>query len=255
MKNKMDKSVKITSIIAVTILLAIAIIGFGFYKVANPVSGQVISVDGSSTIKVTPNLVTIHFNIETNGSDAKIAKDANSVILDKLVTEMVKLGFNRADIKTESLNIYPWTEWSYGKTVDKGYKASHQVTVLLNTTDASLVGDVIDAGVDAGALLSYINFELSDDKQNEYKALALKQAGEDARTKALAIADGLGLKVSSKPVSVTTSDYRYTPWNAYSSSGGVARDMMVSEAKLAVSNIVPGEQEVYGNIQVTYKIY
>jgi uncharacterized protein YggE len=250
-----EKSVKITLIIAVTVLLAIGIVGFGFYKVANPVSGQVISVDGSSNIKVTPDLVTIHFNIETNGSDAKIAKDANAVILDSLVTSMIKLGFDREDIKTESMNIYPWTEWDGRKSIDKGYKASHQVTVVLNSSDASLVGDVIDAGVDAGALLSYINFELSDAKQSEYKAQALKQAGEDARTKAVAIADGLGLKVGKKPVSVTTSDYRYTPWNAYSYASGVDMDTAKSEAQLAVNNIVPGEQEVYGNIQVTYKIY
>lgn len=251
----MEKSVKITLIVAVTVLLAIGIIGFGFYKVVNPVSGQVISVDGSSTIKVTPDLVTIHFNVETNGSDAKIAKDANAVIMGELITSMIKLGFDRKDIKTESLNIYPWTEWDGRKSVDKGYKASHQVTVVLNTSDASLVGDVIGAGVDAGALLSYINFELSDAKQSEYKAQALKQAGEDARTKAVAIAEGLGLKVGKKPVSVSTSDYRYTPWNVYSYAGGVAMDMAKSEAQLAVSNIVPGEQTVYGNIQVTHKLY
>ena len=251
----MDKSIKITLIIAVTVLLAIGIIGFGFYKTANPTSGQVISVDGTSTIKVTPNLVTVHFNIETNGSDAKIAKDANAVILDNLVTSMIKLGFARADIKTEAMNIYPWSDWVNGKTVDKGYKASHQVTLVLNTSDASLISDVIDSGVDAGALLSYINFELSNDKQNEYKALALKQAGEDARTKAIAIADGLGLKVSSKPISVTTSSYQYTPWNMYSAGAEMNARDNAAGAKLAVSNIVPGEQEVYGNIQVTYKIY
>jgi len=255
MKNNMDKSVKITLIIAVTVLLAIGIIGFGFYKTANPTSGQVISVDGTSTIKVTPDVVTIHFNVETNGSDAKIAKDANAVIMDELITSMIKLGFDRADIKTEALQIYPWIDWVNGKNVDKGYKAAHQVTLVLNTSDASLVGDVIDAGVDAGALLSYINFELSDARQSEYKALALKQAGEDAQVKAAAIADGLGLKVSSKPVSVTTSNYQYTPWNAYSYASGVTRDMAVSEAKLAVSNIVPGDQTVSGYIQVTYKIY
>ncbi len=255
MKNNMDKSVKITLIVAVTVLLIVGFIGFGIYKAANPVSGQVISVDGTSTIKVTPDVVTIHFNVETNGSDAKIAKDENAVIMDQLVTSMIKLGFDREDIKTEALQIYPWTEWVNGKTVDKGYKASHQVTIVLNTSDASLVGDVIDAGVDAGALLSYINFELSDAKQSEYKALALKQAGEDAKVKAAAIAEGLGLKASTKPVSVSTSEYRYTPWNAYSYAGGVASDMMVSEAKLAVSNIVPGEQTVSGYLQVTYKIY
>lgn len=250
-----EKSIKITLIVAVTVLLAIGIIGFGFYKAANPMNGRVISVDGSSNIKVTPDVVTIHFNIETNGSDAVIAKDANAVILDKLVTSMIKLGFARADIKTESFNIYPWTEWSYGRNVDKGYKASHQVTVVLNTTDASLISDVIDSGVDAGALLSYINFELSDDKQNEYKALALKQAGEDAKTKAVAIADGLGLKVGAKPVSITTSNYQYMPWNAYSAGAEMSARDNAAGAKLAVTNIVPGEQEVFASIQVSYKFY
>lgn len=252
----MDKSIKITLIISIAVLLAIAFIGFGFYKIVNPVSGQVISVDGSSTVKVNPDLVTINLNIETNGSDAKIAKDANTVILEKLVNSLVAIGFSREDIKTQSMNIYPWQEWDGKKSVDKGYKASHQVTIVLNTSEASLIADVIDASVDSGALLSYINFELSDAKQSEYKAQALRQAGEDARTKALAIAEGLKMKIGSKPVSVSTSDFGYSPWNVYSSAG-MARDQIsyAEDAKLAVTNIVPGEQTVYGNIKVTYKLY
>jgi len=250
----MDKSIKITLIVCVAALLAISILGIGFYKLVNP-SKDVISIDGSSVIKVTPDLVTINFNIETSGSDVKTAKDANSAILEELVTNLVVLGFDREDIKTQSINIYPWTEWINGRSVDKGYKASHQVTVELNTSDASKIADAIDAGVDAGALLSYINFELSNTKQNEYKAQALKQAGEDARTKALAIAEGLGMRISSKPVSVSTSSFDYSPWNVYSYAGGTRDVAYAEDAKLAVTNIVPGEQTVYGNIQVTYKLY
>lgn len=250
----MDKSIKITLIVAITFLLVVGVVVFGVYKLANPMGGQTITIDGSSTIKVTPDVVTIHFNIETNGTDTKSANDANAVILDKLLTELVKLGFSGSDLKTESFNIYPWTEWNGYKSVDRGYKASHQVSVVLNTTDASLIGDVIDAGVNAGALLSYINFELSDVKQNEYKAQALKKAGEDAKTKAQATADGLGLKVGSKPVSVTTSDFRYQPWNVYSMAAGVDMATNVKEAKVAAGNIVPGQQDVSANIQVVYKL-
>lgn len=251
----MEKQVKITLIISVAVLLAICLVGLGIYKVVNPINGQVITVDGTSTIKVNPDLVTINFNIETNGSDAKTAKDANEAILEKLVNELTRIGFQREDIKTQSLNIYPWQEWNGNKMVDKGYKASHQITVVLNTSDASLIAKVIDAGVDSGALLSYINFELSDGKQNEYKAQALKQAGEDARTKAIAIAEGLGMNIGKKPISVTTSSFDYNPWNVYSNSRGMGDVAYASEAKLAVTNIVPGDQTVYGNIQVTYKLY
>jgi hypothetical protein len=253
--GKMEKQVKITLIISVAVLLAICIVGIGIFKLVNPIGGQVITVDGSSTIKVNPDLVTINFNIETNGSDAKTAKDANEVILTKLVDGLISLGFAREDIKTQSLNIYPWQEWNGNKMVDKGYKASHQITVELNTSDASMIAKVIDAGVDSGALLSYINFELSDSKQNEYKAQALKQAGTDARTKAVAIAEGLGMKIGSKPVSVTTSSFNYNPWNVYSNAGMMRDVASTQEAKLAVTNIVPGDQTVYGNIQVTYKLY
>ncbi len=251
----MEKQVKITLIISVAVLFAIAMIGFGFFKIINPVSGQVITVDGVSTINVNPDKVTININIETNGSDAKIAKDANTEILEDLIENLVSLGFKREDIKTQSMNIYPWQEWDGRKFVDKGYKASHQVTLVLNTSDASLIANVIDASVDSGAFLSYINFELSDANQSEYKALALRQAGEDAKIKALAIAEGLGMKVSTKPISVTTSGFEYSPWNVYSSAG-TARDTTTyaEDAKLAVTNIVPGEQSVYGNIKVTYKL-
>lgn len=253
--GKMEKQVKITLIISVAVLLAICIIGLSIYKLVNPVSGQVLTVDGSSTIKVTPDLVTLNFNIETNGSDAKTAKDANEAILEKLVLGLIVIGFERDDVKTQSLNIYPWQEWNGNRMVDKGYKASHQIVVVLNTSQASLIANAIDAGVDSGALLSYINFELSDSKQNEYKAQALKQAGTDARTKAMAIAEGLGMKVGSKPVSVTTSDFRYSPWNVYSNGGMMGDVAYAQEAKAAVTNIVPGDQTVYGNIQVTYKLY
>lgn len=250
----MEKSVKITLIVAVAVVLALAIVSFGFYRTVNPDSGQTITVDGISTIQVTPDLVTVHFNIETTGKTASEAKDANSVILDKLVTEMVKIGFNRADVQTESLNIYPWQEWDGDSYVDKGYKASHQVKIVLNTTDASKISDTIDAGVDAGAWLSYINFELSDAKQSQYKAQALTQAGEDAKMKAKAIADGLGLKVGSKPISVSTSSFNYRPWMVYSASADSSAGVNAQEAK-AATNIVAGSQDVTGQIQVVYKLY
>jgi uncharacterized protein YggE len=133
-----------------------------------------------------------------------------------------------------------------------GYKASHQIKIVLNTSSTSLISDVIDAGVDSGAMLGWINFELSTKLQNEYKAQALREAGQDARTKGEAIAEGLGKRLGAL-VSVSTSDFNYQPWNVYSSKeGGMVAD--ASQAKLAVTNIQPGTQEVSAQISVVYKI-
>ncbi|VVB79084.1 Uncharacterised protein [uncultured archaeon] len=249
----MEKSVKITGIIAVTIIV-LALIGyFGINGLIN-MNAKTVDAQGYSSIKVTPDLVNVYFTIETKGKTAVEAKNNNSVIVDDMITALMKLGIAREDIKTQGVQIYEDQVWENGQYVSKGYKASHQINILLNTSEAGLISDVIDAGVNAGAMLNYINFELSTQKQNEYKAQALKEAGADARIKAQAIAEGLGMKVGSL-VSVSTSNFYYQPWNIYSARGGV--EMMatdVADAKVATTNIVPGTQEVTANINVVYKL-
>jgi uncharacterized protein YggE len=248
----MEKSVQITLAIVGGIII-LALLGvYMFNQVLFPITGQKITVEGNSVIKITPDIVTVYFNVETNGSTAKEAKDANSLITDDLITALIKQGFERADIQTQSLNIYEDIRWENNRQKSYGFKASHQIKVELSTNQADKIGDVIDAGVDAGALLQWINFELSSAKQSEYKAQALKEAGQDARTKAQAMAEGLGLKVGGI-VSVSTSNWQYNPWNVYTSSlGGVREDAIM--AKQASTNIQPGTQEVSAYMQVVYKI-
>lgn len=249
----MESGVKITFIITGTILV-LALLGvFMFYQlIPAQYTGQTISVNGNSVIKVTPDLVTVYFNVETNGTTAKEAKDANSLVSDELITALVKQGFERADIQTQSFSIYEDQRWENNKMKSYGYKASNQIKVELSTTWADKIGDVIDAGVDAGALLSYINFELSNDKQNEYKAQALKEAGQDAKIKATAIAEGLDKRLGSL-VSISTSDWQYSPWNLYTANAGGMREDAIM-AKSATTSIQPGTQEVSGYIGVVYKL-
>ena len=245
----MEKSVKITLIISAVILI-LALIGVFITLKFAPVTNTV-TANGMASIKVAPDLVTVYFNIETNGTTASEAKDKNSEISNKFNAAIVKLGFDESIIQTQGYNIYPWQEWINGKMVDKGYKASNQLKIELSSEDISKAGDVIDAGVDAGALISYINFELSQEKQNEYKAQALKQAGEDARTKAEATAMGLG-KTLGKLVSVSTSEFNYYPWSVYSNMGGIMATE-VADAKRATS-ITPGNQEVSAQINTVWAL-
>lgn len=250
---KMEKAIKITLIVVGTVVFLALLWTFILLNLFPGASGEVISTQGNSKIQVSPDLVTIYFNIETNGSSTKIANDANSVIFDNLLSEVLKLGFKREEVQTQSLNIYEDIRWENDRQKSYGFKASHQIKIQMSSNQASLIGEVVDAGVNAGALLQWINFELSTGKQNEYKALALKQAGEDARIKAQAIAEGLGVRIGSKPISISTSDWEYRPWNLYmSKAGGMVED--AAEAKLATANIVPGDQEVTGYVSVAYKI-
>lgn len=213
--------------------------------------GQTMTMAGTSSLKVTPDIVSVYFNVETNGSTASEAKDANSEIVDRLTFALIKMGFDNEDIETLSFQIYEDNRWERDKMKSYGYKATHQIRVVLDSAAAKDIGEVIDAGVDAGAMLSYINFELSSKKQNEYKALALKEAGIDSRTKAEATAEGLGMEIT-KVVSVSTSEFGYSPWNIYRSTGvyDVAEEAV--QAKAATTSIQPGEQEVSGYVSVVY---
>ncbi len=245
MNNSVQKTLIIVSGIIAIVL--IGILAYSSFSGTNTVTGN-----GQATIKVIPDRVAVYFSIDTNGTTSKEATDENSEIVDKLTIELIKQGFEKSQIQTTGFNVYPDYDYNGGKETLKGYKASHSITVQMSSNDSGKIGDVIDAGVSAGAGISYINFELSQSKQNEYKAQALKLASEDAKVKAQAIASGLG-KTLKRLVSVSDNSFNYYPWRLYESSGE-APSMDASAAKSATTNITPGEQEVSASVTAVFKI-
>ena len=244
----METSVKITLIIVGGILILAAAFGLGLWALVTP--GNDITVTGESNIKAVPDLVGIYLTVETKGITAQDAKNNNSEIVNEVIAGIVKLGFAREDIVTESFNVYEDFSWDNGKQKSLGYKATHSLKIELSTNESEKIGKVIDAGVDGGAMISYINFELSKDKENLYKAQALKEAGEDARIKADAMAEGIGKKVI-EIKSISESNFDYSPWRLYESVGMASN---VEEAKVATTNIQPGDKDVSAQVSVVFKI-
>jgi uncharacterized protein YggE len=245
--NKLDKSVQITLIIVVGIVI-LAILGYVIFSSIISPSNK-ISVNGYSEIEAFPDLVGIYFNIETKGSTSEEATKENSKIVEELKDSLIMKGFDREDIKTQNFNVYPDYDWVSGKRINKGYKAVHSLKLELSTEDTSKIGLVINAGVEAGAGISYINFELTQEKQNEYKAEAIKQASEDARIKAEAMAQGLGQKLGNL-VSVSDSGFDYYPWRVY----GAIEEADVAVAKEATTDIQPDEQKITARVSAVFKL-
>jgi uncharacterized protein YggE len=246
--TKHNTAIISTAIVSIVILI-VAMSALFLFK---PTSSQnTVSVEGVATIKAMPDEIGIYFNIETKGKTSSEAKDANSEILDKLVAGLLDLGYERNEITTESYNIYPNYDWVNGERKDNGFVATHSLKVMVNASDTDKLGPIVDAGVNAGAGISYINFELSQESQNKYKAEAMKVAAQDAKTKAESVAEGFGKKVG-KLVSVSVNDFGYYPWNVYSASGVAKDDRMTVET--AVSNIQPGEQDVTARVSAVYRL-
>jgi uncharacterized protein len=247
--KKENSPIVITSIIAGVILL-IAILTLVTVSSILPVSKNVITVEGTSTVKATPDLITVYYTIETKGSTSAIAKDANTVIFDKLQNLITTTGFSQDDLKTQSYNIYPNTYWDGSKQITDGYVASHSLKLEFSTSKIDKLSSVIDAGANSGAGVSSINFELTTQAQNTYKAAALKLASQDAQVKADAVAQGFG-KNAGKLISVQISQFGYYPWNVYSASGSTAD---VAGAKEVAMNIRPSNQDISASVSATFSI-
>ena len=249
--KKDNKAIIITSIISGVILIIALIAIFSFSSIG---SANKITVEGIASIDATPDLMTTYFRIETQNETSVEAKDTNNEILNKLVNELSKLGFERERLQTQEFNIYLNYEWKNQKQTQNGYKATHSLKLELSSDEFDKISEVIDAGANSGAGISYINFELTQELQNQYKAEALELASKDAQIKADAVASGFGKKAG-KLVSVQISDFGYYPWNVYTSrdeGAGYSEDAVL--AKEAITEISPSEQEINARVSATFKI-
>ena len=247
---KLKSSVQITLIIVIGIILLTLISIFTLTSVFSS-SKDSLQVNGQSTIKAVPDLITLSYNIETKGNTSKEAEDLNSDIVNDLIYQVVQLGFEKEELKTENFNIYPEYDWQSGEQKLIGYKAVHSLKIELTLDEMNKAGDLIDAGTNAGAGISYINFELSPELEQEYKSKSIKLAAQDAKIKAEAMAEGFDKKVG-KLVSVSLSEGNYySPWRMYDSmeAGG-----SVTIAKEAVANIQPSEKEITAYVSAVYKL-
>lgn len=244
---KLNKSVQITLIIAVAVVV-LAVIGIIYFNSNS--TANTIQVNGQATTKVSPDLISVYFNVDTKGATSKLAEDANSAIVSKLKDNIIALGFKETDLTTENYAIYPEYDYSNGQRLT-GYRATHSLKIEISSEQKEKVSSVIDAGTNAGAGISYINFELSPSLQQTAKTGAIKNASDDAKIKAEAIASGFNKKLG-RLVSVSLNEFNYSPWPIYASRDSGTTG--AAEAKTAVSSITPSNQEVSAYVTAVYKL-
>ena len=242
---KMDKGVQKTLIIVGGVLLAIILI-FGFLNTS--IYSKTISSTGTATIEVLPDFVTVYFSVDTKGATAKEASDKNSEIVNTMKAALITAGIEEDEIKTQNFNVYPNYDYSGSTQRITGYNAQHSLKVEIAVEEKDKLGSVIDAGIGAGAGISYINFELNEENQKKYKVEAIKLATEDAKTKAEALAEGSGSSLGSL-ISVSTSEWGYVPWMAASEDAVKGS----SGAEIATS-ITPSEQQISATVSATFRI-
>jgi uncharacterized protein YggE len=155
-----------------------------------PAPPPFVRASGSATVPVKPDKATIQFSVVTTASTAQDAASQNANVVTAVLAALGTLLGPNPNIQTLSYSLNPNYNFPQnGQPILTGYTASNTVQVIL--TDLSLIGRVIDTGIQAGAnRVQGLQFGLQDDQPS--RAQALKLATAQAKSNADAMASGLG---------------------------------------------------------------
>jgi uncharacterized protein YggE len=193
-----------------------------------------VTTVGHGVVTVVPDQASISAGVHTQATSAADALSQNAKSMNAVVAALKQAGGK--DLQTQQVSLYPQSDEGGNVT---GYTADNSVSASTGVADA---GSLVDAAVAAGA--NTVNGPtLSVSDQDARYRDALKQAVEDARAKAQALADAGGFGVG--PVSVVTEQ----------SSAPQPVFERAAAAKAADSTpIEPGTQDVTADVTVTFRI-
>ncbi|MDH7578697.1 MAG: SIMPL domain-containing protein [Bacillota bacterium] len=205
-----------------------------------------IVVSGTGQVNVKPDQAKLSLGVLTMAPNAKEAQQENAELASKIIAALGKAGVPKEKIETREYSI--WPEYRYPKPEENkpptivAYRVSN--TLLVTLDDTGKVGAAIDAAVQAGAnKVESIQFLKKDlgPAQRE----ALQKACQEARLKAEAIAQALGVKLGGILSVQESSGVNYPP----------PVQLKAAEAgEAAQTPIVAGELQVNASVTVNFRI-
>ena len=228
-------------------ILSIALLLIFLQRPDAPPSPPVIVVSGSAQVFVAPDQATVRLGIVRQAANAQATQEQANAIAQEILNAIGKAGVPASQIQTMRLVLSPVYAPRSPDSRDAprivAYNATNTVSVRLE--NLSLVGPVIDAGLKAGAnQLENVQFGLRNDLPSRQQAL--KEAVEEARSKAITMAETLRVNlaevVEASEGGVAIISDRIEP---------VAGRAMALAAETPVS---PGQIQVNANVTIRYRI-
>jgi len=208
-----------------------------------------INVAGDAELTVEPDQAEVWAGISIVKDTAEEAQAEANKVINAMIDGLRYKGIQDEDIETESLNLYEerkWTRDEGSKVV--GWRASQ--TLKIKTEDLNKVGVIVDIAVSSGAnQVNNINFQLSEEKEKEYKQKAIAEATKNAKEKADTIAQSLGVRLG-KIKTVSEANYYSRPYAVALEAKAGAMDEMIEEA----ASIMPSDVTVTANINLVYHV-
>jgi uncharacterized protein len=229
------KPIRIAVLVAIGAAV-VALAGVGRPDLAGGASGASggITVNGTGTVQAVPDQAQFSLGVETKGPTARAALAENSEQMRGVLAALDAAGIAKGDVQTQDVSVsrsYP----------DDGYSADNSVSVTVR--DLARAGLILDAASNARANNVY-GPTFSRSNQDELQAKALREAVDNARAKARALAEAAGVHLGSV-TAITESSAELMPYYDVA----LAKRTPTPEAP-----IEPGKQEIQATVRVTFAI-
>jgi uncharacterized protein YggE len=204
-----------------------------------------LAVTGVGTASGAPDIAILELGVQTNNSNVLTAFNEANDRLNAVRDAVLGQGVAAEDLQTLGLSLYQETPYD-PQTGMPGERVIYRVNNMLRVTirDVDKVGDIISAGVNAGAnSISGLNFSLSDPAA--LQAEAREKAIADARARAEQLAALTGVTLGAPVVIVEGDSGTVTPFPAMSQAFGMGGGGAPVES---------GQLSVTVQVRVTYSI-
>jgi uncharacterized protein YggE len=212
-------------------------------------------VTGIANAKVKPDKVMLSFGVVTTNKTGDAAWATNSKIMNKVIDAVKTVGVKENETSTSSFSISP--NYNYSQPSDTttgniitGFTVSNLIQI--QSTNIGNVSKWVDTAIAAGAnTVNSVDFTLSDKKLDETKNSLIKQAIDNARTKADIAASELGLRIVGVK-SASVNEFEVQP----PSPIPLAKESLAPAAPPANRStpVISGEQQVSVNIGIVFSI-
>jgi uncharacterized protein YggE len=249
----MKATVSLRHLIAVA-LLAVALVGCtavaaapgvqpqGDLDAGGPTVSRHITVVGIGEVSLVPDVANINLGAEASAETVSEAKAEVDRQIEAVLTALSKLGIADKDIQTSSYNIYlerepvPVVREGEANTQTR-YHVSNTLQVTIR--DIDIVGEVLDAVVEAGANQVYgVHFTVDDE---EWQSKARAEAVANARARAAELAELSGVELGDV---LTVSEV----------IGASPVPMVAYERAASGGGMAPGELQLSTQVQITFAI-
>ena len=151
-----------------------------------------VIVRGTAAASVTPDFAELTLEVFERASDAAAALDGAAARSQQLSQALDAHGIAAGDRATAGVGVNEEYEYRDNRNVLVGHRATTAVTVTVRSTD--LVGRIVrDAVGEAGAAVRNLVWKV--ERTNPARAELLSAAARDARLRAGAYAEALGLRL------------------------------------------------------------